>query len=107
MTTPRLAQLTKLYEMDPRDPFCAYAIALEHLKTDQTTEALSWLDKTLGLDAMYCYAYYQKGKVLAKLGQGDQAKAVLTEGIAAARRSTAPDAAKALSELQALRDTMA
>lgn len=98
----RLTQLQKLHAADPQDPFCTYGIALEHAKAGAVDEALIWLDKTLTLDAKYCYAYFQKGKMLAKKGQTDQAKDVLQAGLKASQGVDA----KASSEIAALLDTM-
>ncbi len=102
----RLTQLLKLHQLDPADPFCTYGIALEHAKTGATETALDWLDKTLALDALYCYAYYQKAKMLNQLGKREDAKAAVKAGLEAARKSKAPEAAKAQSELASLLETL-
>ena len=60
----RLEQLHRILERTPNDPFLTYGIALEHKNAGEPQVALEWLDKTLALDARYCYAYYQKGQVL-------------------------------------------
>lgn len=80
----RLEQLTKHYEKDPSDPFCAYGIAMEHAKAKRYDQALSWLDKTLQLDPEYFYAYFQKGRVSSEMGKLDEARMVLEKGIAVA-----------------------
>ncbi len=85
MASARLEQLTKLYGLDPKDPFLTYGIALEHTKTGAYQEAIKWLDKTLELDGNYFYAYFQKGKALSALGEEDDARAVLEKGMAAAK----------------------
>ena len=82
--TDRLAQLEKLHAADPNDPFCTYGIALEHAKAGRHADALSWLDKTLVIDPKYCYAYYQKAKVLSDRGDDAAAKDVLKVGMKAA-----------------------
>lgn len=98
----RLTQLLKLHESDPRDPFVTYGIALEHAKAQRFDEAIRWLDRTLDIDAQYCYAYYQKSKALSELGEDEQAKAVLRTGIAVARQAGNPDAAHAAEEMTTL-----
>lgn len=102
----RLTQLLKLHQMDPADPFCTYGIALEHAKIGQAQTALQWLEKTLALDRLYCYAYYQKAKMLNQLGQREEAQAAVRAGLEAARKSKAPEAAKAQSELASLLETL-
>lgn len=99
----RLEQLQKLHAADPKDPFCTYGIALEHAKAQQFDEALRWLDATLAVDPRYCYAFFQKGKVLAEMGQTDAAKAVLEQGIATAQ---AAGDAHARDEITALLDSL-
>lgn len=83
----RLDQLQKLLERTPGDPFLAYGIALEHKKSAAYETAIEWLDKTIQIDADYCYAYYQKGQVLEQLGRTDDAKAAYQAGIVASRRA--------------------
>ena len=95
----RLEQLLKLHAADPADPFCTYGIALEHAKQGRTDDALGWLDKTLAADAGYCYAYFQKGKLLAERGDGAAARIVLERGINAARAAKDPHAEAELMSL--------
>lgn len=103
----RLEQLRKLHAADPKDPFCTYGIALEIAKTGDYAQAISWLDKTLALDPHYCYAYFQKGKLLDESGDTDQAKAVLADAIKLASSiSNNPDAAHAAQEMMALLESM-
>ncbi len=105
--TQRLEQLRKLHAADPADPFCTYGIALEIAKTGQVEEALTWLDKTLQLDPHYCYAYFQKGKILANAGRGAEAKAILADAIKHARSiPNNPDAAHAAEEMMGLLESI-
>ena len=102
----RLAQLEKLYETDPSDPFVPYGIALEHAKAGETDTALRWLDTTLEADANYVYAWYQKGRVLADAGRGDEARQVLQQGIDQAQRAATPETLHAAEEMQGLLETI-
>jgi tetratricopeptide (TPR) repeat protein len=95
----RLAQLTKLHQTDPDDPFCTYGIAMEHAKAGQHDEALEWLDKTLAADKLYCYAYYQKAKTLSELGRADDANDAISAGIEAAKQAGDNHAQQELAEL--------
>ena len=99
----RLDQLTKLHAVDPADPFLTYGIALEHIKVHDPKTGLIWLDKTLALDANYFYAYFQKAKALSELDREDEAKQVLTVGMAAAKKA---GDGHALSEMQGLFESM-
>lgn len=98
----RLDQLMKLYAADEKDPFLTYGIAMEHSKVGRFDEAIAWFDRTLVLDAHYCYAYYQKAIALQhRAGDGDidAARDVIQQGIGAARSS---GDGKALGELEEL-----
>lgn len=100
----RLEQLTKLLAADPGDPFTTYGIALEHAKAGRHEEAVRWLDQTLGLDPQYCYAYYQKARMLSELGNPDAARTTIDEGITAAAKAGDDHARE---ELAALLDSLA
>ena len=82
----RLAQLQKLLEAEPNDPFLLYGAALEHKKAGDAGKAIEYLDRTLVADVGYCYAYYQKGQILEESGDEAAAVAAYREGIAAAER---------------------
>ena len=83
----RMEQLHKLLERTPSDPFLLYGIALEHKKADEGRAAIEWLDKTLAIDAKYCYAYYQKGQILESLGETEAARQTYQAGVKAAREA--------------------
>ena len=100
----RLAQLEKLHAVDPADPFLTYGMALEHYKAERFDDALAWLDRTLALDAHYCYAYYQKAKVLSDIGDDDTAKAVLEAGMASAVEAGDEKARSEMAELLSVLD---
>ncbi|MEX0746080.1 MAG: hypothetical protein WD118_10810 [Phycisphaeraceae bacterium] len=99
--TDRLSQLRKLYDIDPNDPFITYGIALEHANQGEVDEALRWLDQTLQIDAQYCYAYFQKGRLLSDAGRDDEAKAALREGVKQAEQAGDAHAASEIGELLA------
>jgi len=96
---PSIEQLEKLLKADPDDPFVHYALGQERAKLGQHDEAIECFDRTLALDADYCYAYYFKAISLVELGRKEEALGVLREGISRAERM---GDAKALSELQTL-----
>lgn len=82
----RLDQLQKLHQADPRDAFLTYGIALEHAKVQRFTDAIVWLDKTLEIDPHYCYAFFQKAKMLSEKGDEDAARQVLRVGMEVATK---------------------
>ena len=95
----RLEQLVKLHTSDPADPFCTYGIALEHAKADRADQAIHWLDETLRLDSSYCYAYYQKARVLSEAGRSQEARQVVGAGLAAAKKAGDQHASEELAQL--------
>lgn len=98
---PSIAQLSKLLESTPSDPFLLYGLAIEHARLGQVDEACQAFDRCLAADATYCYAYFHKGKTLLDAGRGAEGLAVLRAGLLAAR--THKDF-KAQSEIQGLLD---
>ncbi|MCE9589837.1 MAG: hypothetical protein K8S99_04870 [Planctomycetes bacterium] len=98
----RLAQLTKLHQLEPTDPFCTYGIALEHAKAQEFDAAIQWLDKTLEIDADYAYAYFQKAKMLIEKGEDEPAREVLRIGIDRAKKKGTPDSLHGAEEMTAL-----
>lgn len=97
MVSKRMEQLQTLLQKDPNDPFLTYGLAMEYKKAEDWPAAIEWFDRTLAADALYCYAYYQKGAVLEEIGDIDGAVAVYRAGIKAAEQK--PDD-HARSELQ-------
>ena len=95
----RLEKLQTLLAADPNDADVPYMIALEHGKAGDPAEAIVWLDKTLSLDPSYHYAFFQKAKMQSELGDDDDARQTLRDGIAQADRDKN---AKAHGELQEL-----
>ena len=97
--TQRLEQLLSFHEADPNDPFCSYGIALEHIKAGRGDEAIHWLDKTLGIDPQYCYAFYQKAKLLAQQADTAAASQVLQDGMRIAKQAGDDHALSEMAEL--------
>lgn len=100
----RLEQLKKLHTVDSNDPFLTYGIALELSKDDALEEAVEWLNKTIEMDANYCYAYYQKAKMHGEMGEDKQAENAINMGIEAAKRTGDQKALSELTELLADED---
>ncbi len=100
---PTLAQLETLLAADPRDAFVLYALAQEHAKLGHVPLAAEFYDRCVASDPTYCYAHFHKARLLADAGDRPGAAHALDEGLAAARGT---QDAKALAELEALRDSL-
>jgi tetratricopeptide (TPR) repeat protein len=95
--TDRLDQLQQFYEEDPEDPFTRFALAQEHLKQDNTEQALDFFEDLVDTDPDYVGTYYHLGKLYERLDRTDDAIDTYEQGIAVARDQREQ---KALSELQ-------
>jgi len=99
----RLAQLMRMADAEPGDPFFPYGIAQEHARAGRHDEAIAWYDRTVAVDANYCYAYFHKARSLEELGRTDDACAALRSGI---ERARAAGDRHALSELSGYLDQL-
>src|SRR5262249_27362617 len=99
----RLAQLEKMLEKEPTDPFLLYGVAMEHKKAERAADAIEFFERTIAADAGYCYAFYQLGQIYEHLGDEARAKQAYEDGISAAR---VKGDAHALSELQTALESM-
>src|SRR3954454_24037900 len=82
----RLEKLLSMLEREPRDAFLLYGVALEYKKMNEPAKAVEFLDRVIGVDPGYCYAYHQKGLTFESTGDVEAAKRAYRDGIAAAQR---------------------
>ena len=80
----RREMLEEFVATDPGDPFSRYALALELEKEGREMEAITHLQEVLARDPNYVAAYYHLGRMLARRGQVEDARAVYHRGIDAA-----------------------
>ena len=83
----------------PADAFSRYALALECMNTGDTGAADAHFRKLLELNPEYIPAYLMHGQLLARDSRPDEARQVLTAGVAVAGKK---GDAHARSELEAL-----
>ena len=81
----RLAQLERLIAADPNDSFCLYGLAMEYAKQGDTDRAVGLFDRAIQIDPAMCYAYFHKAKTLEAADQMDEARQVLSDGLAVAK----------------------
>ncbi len=82
----RLEKLKQMLQETPQDSFLRYALALELVKSGETTLGLEALDSLIADDPDYVAAYFQKAQVLAEDEQTAQAREACRAGIVAAKR---------------------
>jgi Flp pilus assembly protein TadD len=83
----RREQLAQLLTQSPDDVFLRYALAMEIAKEGDLPEAVSQLAAITDDEPDYVPAWFQRGQLLAREGESDQARDVLRQGIDAARRT--------------------
>ena len=80
MKNTRLANLIALQKKSPEDPFFKYAIALEHISSNDYQKAILLFEELYDSNSDFLPTYYQ----LAKLLEGsniERAKQIYYEGI--------------------------
>jgi Tfp pilus assembly protein PilF len=94
---PRKQMLMSMLAQDPSDPFLHYALALEYIKENNTTEAITTLENIISSFPHYLGSYYQLGKLYEKQDRAEEASQIYQRGIAVAQQQGHK---KSLSELR-------
>ena len=76
--------LEEFLASDPDDSFSRYALALELEKEERTLEAIAQFQEVIARDPNYVPAYYHLGRVLARMGQIEEARVIYRSGLDAA-----------------------
>jgi predicted Zn-dependent protease len=91
--------LNDILAQNPKDEFARYGLAMEYSKSGKVEEALQEFHKLLAVNPNYTAAYFMAAQTLAGAGRVDEAKKMLNEGIACAKRC---GNAHAQSEMEAM-----
>ena len=91
--------LTQFLKENPTDSFARYGLAMEFSKAGDNQRALEEFARLLESNPDYTAGYFMAAQTLAKTGQTEEARKMLTDGIASAARS---GNAHAKSEMQAM-----
>jgi predicted Zn-dependent protease len=83
----RIAMLSEILEQSPNDAFARYGLALEYSKGGNTDRALEEFRKLLASHPDYTAGYFMAAQCLARAERVAEAKQMLADGIASARRS--------------------
>lgn len=100
MNSERIKMLEQFAAEDPTDPFNHYALAMELAKDDKL-KAKEIFDNLLISNHDYVPAYYQAALLYLKLSLNEEARKIIENGIAQARKQ---NNLKAASELSGLLD---
>jgi tetratricopeptide (TPR) repeat protein len=91
--------LNEILGQNPDDAFARYGLALEYSKLGQTEEALSEFEKLLTRHPDYTAGYFMAAQTFAAASRVEEAKDMLTKGIASAKKT---GNAHAESEMEAM-----
>jgi tetratricopeptide (TPR) repeat protein len=95
----RFAMLTEILSQNPNDAFARYGLALEYSNAGNVNEALAEFGKLLSAHPDYTAGYFMAAQALARADRVDEAKKMLNDGIASAKRT---GNAHAQSEMEGL-----
>lgn len=83
----RLALLTEILSNDPNDAFARYGLAMEYSKLGEVERSLEEFGKLLSAHPDYTAGYFMAAQTLATANRTEEAKKMLIDGIASARRT--------------------
>jgi Tfp pilus assembly protein PilF len=83
----RVAMLNDILAQNPNDAFARYGLALEYSNQGNTDSALAEFGKLLSSNPDYTPGYFMAAQTLAKADRNDEARKMLTDGIASAKRT--------------------
>jgi cytochrome c-type biogenesis protein CcmH/NrfG len=83
----RVAMLTEILTQNPNDTFARYGLALEYSNQGEVENALVEFGKLLASNPDYTPGYFMAAQTLAKADRNEEARKMLADGIASARRT--------------------
>ncbi|MGA3082690.1 MAG: tetratricopeptide repeat protein [Terracidiphilus sp.] len=83
----KIAGLKEILELDPKNSFARYGLAMELAARGETDAALSEFDTLLASDPGYTAGYFMAAQTLTAAGRAPEAIARLRTGIESAERS--------------------
>ncbi len=83
----RIEMLSNFLNQNPNDAFARYGLALEYANSGQTETALAEFRKLLQVNPDYTAGYQMSAQTLMRAGRTEEARKMLTEGIACAQRT--------------------
>ena len=83
----RIALLTEVLAQNPADAFARYGLAMEYSKSGEVERALEEFGKLLATHPDYTAGYFMAAQTLAKADRTEEARKMLTDGIASAKRT--------------------
>jgi predicted Zn-dependent protease len=100
----RIAALNDILTENPKDAFARYGLAMEYSKQSDFDRALAEFSILLENHPDYTAGYFMAAQTLVKADRADDAKKMLQDGVASARRT---GNLHAQSEMEALLSELA
>jgi hypothetical protein len=101
MSDSRREKIEAMLQESPGDPFLLYALAMEQDKAGEHEASVAGLERLAREATPYVPAFFMAGQQLARLGRIEPARAMLRDGIDAARAAGDLHAAGEMSEFLA------
>ena len=79
--------LNEILAQNANDAFARYGLAMEYSKAGEVERAMEEFSKLLSAHPDYTAGYFMAAQTLAKAEHNDEAKKMLADGIASARRT--------------------
>jgi predicted Zn-dependent protease len=83
----RVALLNEVLAQNPTDAFARYGLAMEYSKTGEVDRALEEFGRLLNAHPDYTAGYFMAAQTLAKAERIEEARKMLTDGIASAKKT--------------------
>lgn len=83
----RIALLTEVLSQNPSDAFARYGLAMEYSKAGEVERALEEFGRLLATHPDYTAGYFMAAQTLAKADRTEEARTMLADGIASAKKT--------------------
>jgi predicted Zn-dependent protease len=83
----RIAALNEILTVNPNDAFARYGLAMEYSKQGEPDRALAEFSTLLKGNPDYTPGYFMAAQTLVRANRANDAKTMLADGIASARRT--------------------
>jgi predicted Zn-dependent protease len=83
----RIALLTEVLSQNPADAFARYGLAMEYSNSGEVERALEEFGRLLATHPDYTAGYFMAAQTLAKAERTEEARKMLVDGIASAKKT--------------------
>lgn len=83
----RIALLTEVLSQNPSDAFARYGLAMEYSNSGDVERALEEFGRLLATHPEYTAGYFMAAQTLAKAERAEEARKMLVNGIASAKKT--------------------